>query len=148
MESNMSDGLFGGKPELTEEKKQELLGQNEVLQQEEQELQKQISAEQAGQTPQQQTTSPKGDVQINATKEKGESKGIFNPYINDLLEYNNRREGPILEADERFFFKTVSKIEDNNLSGWDMGVVPLMNKSSKYMLSKQVNAVQNTAFTG
>ena len=90
MESNMSDGLFGGKPELTEEKKQELLGQNEVLQQEEQELQKQISAEQAGQTPQQQTTSPKGDVQINATKEKGESKGIFNPYINDLLEYNNR----------------------------------------------------------
>ena len=58
----------------------------------------------------------------------------------EMLEYNNRREGPILEADERFFFKTVSKIEDNNLSGWDMGVVPLMNKSSKYMLSKQVNA--------
>ena len=57
----------------------------------------------------------------------------------EMLEYNGRREGPILEADERFFFETVSKIEDNNLSGWDMGVVPLMNKSSKYMLSKQVN---------
>ncbi len=58
----------------------------------------------------------------------------------EMLEYNKRREGPILEADERFFFKSVSMIEDNNLSGWDMGVVPLMNKSSKYMLSKQINA--------
>jgi hypothetical protein len=58
----------------------------------------------------------------------------------EMLEHNGRREGPILEADERFFFKTVSKIEDNNQSGWDMGVVPLMNQSSKYMLSKQVNA--------
>ena len=57
----------------------------------------------------------------------------------EMLEYNKRREGPILEADERFF-KSVSMIEDNNLSGWDMGVVPLMNKSSKYMLSKQINA--------
>ena len=58
----------------------------------------------------------------------------------EMLEYNKRREGPILEADERFFFKLVSTVEDNNLSGWDMGVVPLMNKSSKYMLSKQINA--------
>ena len=58
----------------------------------------------------------------------------------EMLEFNGKREGPILEADERFFFKSVSKIEDNNLSGWSMGVVPLMNKSSKYMLSKQVNA--------
>ena len=57
----------------------------------------------------------------------------------EMLEYNKRREAPILEADERFFFKSVSKIEDNNLSGWDMGVVDLMNESSKYMLSKQVN---------
>lgn len=57
----------------------------------------------------------------------------------EMLENNKRREGPILEADERFFYKAVSQIEDNNLSGWDMGVVSLMNKSSKYMLSKQVN---------
>jgi len=58
----------------------------------------------------------------------------------EMLEFNGRREGPILEGDERFFFKSVEKIEDNNLSGWDSGVVPLMNKSSKYMLSKQVNS--------
>lgn len=57
----------------------------------------------------------------------------------EMLEFNKRREGPILEADERFFFKAVRKIEDNNLSGWDMGVVSLLNKSSKYMLAKQVN---------
>ncbi|OUX44356.1 hypothetical protein CBE37_01245 [bacterium TMED277] len=58
----------------------------------------------------------------------------------EMLEFNGRREGPILEGDERFFFKSVEKIEDNNLSGWDSGVVPLMNSSSKYMLSKQVNS--------
>ena len=46
----------------------------------------------------------------------------------EMLENNKRREGPILEADERFFYKAVSQIEDNNLSGWDVGVVPLMNK--------------------
>lgn len=57
----------------------------------------------------------------------------------EMLEFNKRREGPILEADERFFYKSVSKIEDNNLSGWDMGVVGLKNQSSKHMLSKQVN---------
>ena len=92
METNPLDEVFNGKPELTEEKKEELLRQNEVLGQEEQQLQKQLSAEPAGQTPQQQTTSPKGDVQIDVPeeKEKGESKGIFNPYINDLLEHNRR----------------------------------------------------------
>ena len=57
----------------------------------------------------------------------------------EMLEFNKRREGQILEADERFFYKSVSKIEDNNLSGWDMGVVNLKNQSSKHMLSKQVN---------
>jgi hypothetical protein len=58
----------------------------------------------------------------------------------EMLEFNSRREAPILEADERFFFKAVSKIEDNQRSGWDMGVVQLMNKSSQYMLSKQINS--------
>ena len=38
------------------------------------------------------------------------------------------------------FFQSVSKIDDNQLSGWEMGVVPIMNQSSKYMLSKQVNS--------
>ena len=58
----------------------------------------------------------------------------------EMLEFNRRRESSILEADERFFFQSVSKIDDNQLSGWEMGVVPIMNQSSKYMLSKQVNS--------
>ena len=57
----------------------------------------------------------------------------------EMLEYNKRREGPILEADERFFFKTVRELPDNQKSGWDIGVVPLMNRSVKHMLAKQVN---------
>ncbi len=58
----------------------------------------------------------------------------------EMLEFNNRREGPILEGDERFFRKLVEKFEDNNLSNWSAGIVPLMDRSVKYMLSKQVNA--------
>ncbi len=58
----------------------------------------------------------------------------------ELLEFNKRREGPILEGDERFFFKTVEGLPDNQKSGWDIGVVPLMNKSVKHMLAKQVNS--------
>ena len=59
----------------------------------------------------------------------------------ELLEFNNRREGPILEGDERFFFKTVEALPDNQESSWDIGVVPLMNKSVKHMLAKQVNTI-------
>ena len=58
----------------------------------------------------------------------------------ELLEFNNRREGPILEGDERFFFTRVEEIPDNQISNWSMGIVPLMNKSAKSMLSKQVNS--------
>ena len=58
----------------------------------------------------------------------------------ELLEFNKRREGPILEGDEKFLFKIVEKLPDNQLSNWDIGVVPLMNKSVKHMLAKQVNS--------
>ena len=58
----------------------------------------------------------------------------------ELLEFNNRREGPILEGDERFFFTRVKEIPDNQISNWSIGIVPLMDKSAKSMLSKQVNS--------
>ena len=58
----------------------------------------------------------------------------------ELLEFNNRREGPILEGDQRFFFKLVEIIPDNNLSNWDVGTPFLRNKSSKVMLSKVTNS--------
>ena len=58
----------------------------------------------------------------------------------EMLEFNNRREGPIFEGDERFFFKKVDKLEDNQISGWSIGVVDLMNQNAKHMLAKQVNS--------
>ena len=58
----------------------------------------------------------------------------------ELLEFNNRREGPILEGDERFFFTLAEKLPDNNISNWSIGLVPILNKSIKAMLAKQVNA--------
>jgi hypothetical protein len=58
----------------------------------------------------------------------------------ELLEFNKRREGPILEGDERFFWKRIEKLPDNQLSNWSIGVVPLFNKSAKHMLAKQVNS--------
>jgi hypothetical protein len=58
----------------------------------------------------------------------------------EMLENNNRREGPILEADQKFFFKLVSNIPDNQLSNWSVGTPILRSKSAKAMLSKQTNA--------
>ena len=58
----------------------------------------------------------------------------------ELLEYNNRREGPILEGDQKFFFELVKNIPDNNLSNWSVGTPFLRTKSSKVMLSKLTNA--------
>ena len=58
----------------------------------------------------------------------------------ELLEKNNRREGPILEGDQKFFFKVVEDIPDNQLSNWSVGMPHLRNKSSKVMLSKLTNA--------
>ncbi len=58
----------------------------------------------------------------------------------ELLEFNKRREGPILEGDQKFFFETVKDIPDNQLSNWSVGVPFLRNQTSKVMLSKLTNA--------
>lgn len=58
----------------------------------------------------------------------------------ELLEFNNRREGPILEGDQKYFFSLVNKIPDNNLSNWSVGLPKLRSKSAKAMLSKSTNA--------
>ena len=57
----------------------------------------------------------------------------------ELLKYNNREEGPILEADERFFFKIIEDLPDNQLSNWSMGIPKIRNKIIKAMLTKQSN---------
>ncbi len=80
-------------------------------------------------------------IKVNSRINEANSPMIFQEKAaKELLEFNNRREGPILEGDERFFFKTVEGLPDNQKSGWDIGVVPLMNKSVKHMLAKQVNS--------
>lgn len=58
----------------------------------------------------------------------------------ELLEYNNRREGPIFEGDQKYFFKLVQDIPDNNLSNWSVGTPLLRNKSMKVMLAKSTNS--------
>lgn len=57
----------------------------------------------------------------------------------ELLEYHNRREGPILESDQKFFFKLVENIPDNELSNSSAGTPQLRSKSIKTMLAKQLN---------
>ena len=58
----------------------------------------------------------------------------------ELLEFNNRREGPIFEGDQKYFFKLVQDIPDNNLSNWSVGTPKLRNKSMKVMLAKSTNS--------
>ena len=57
----------------------------------------------------------------------------------ELLEYNNRREGPILESDEKYFYKIIENIPDNNLSNWSHRTPYLKTNSSKAMLTKSTN---------
>ena len=79
--------------------------------------------------------------QVNVRINQVETEMMFREKAaKELLEFNKRREGPILEADERFFFKKTKSLPDNQLSNWSIGVVPLMNESVKHMLSKQLNA--------
>ena len=78
---------------------------------------------------------------INARINQTESVMLFQEKAaKELLEFNNRREGPILEGDQKFFFKLVKDIPDNQLSNWDVGTPFLRNQSSKVMLSKLTNA--------
>ena len=81
--------------------------------------------------------SIKVDARVNET----ESIMLFQEKSSkELLEFNNRREGPILEGDQKFFFELVKDIPDSQLSNWSVGTPFLRNKSSKVMLSKLTNA--------
>ena len=58
----------------------------------------------------------------------------------ELLEHNFRREGPILEGDERFVFRLAGKLPDNNLSNASLGMTPLLENGINGMLSRQTNS--------
>ncbi len=80
-------------------------------------------------------------IKVKARVNQTESVMLFQEKASkELLEFNNRREGPILEGDQKFFFETVKDIPDNQLSNWSVGMPNLRNKTSKVMLSKQTNA--------
>ena len=72
------------------------------------------------------------DAEINEVK----SKMMFQEKATkELLEFNLRREGPIFEGDERFFFRLSENIPDNQLSNDSMGVLPLLEKGINAMLA-------------
>ena len=80
-------------------------------------------------------------IKVDARINKAKSIMLFQEKASkELLEYNLRREGPILEANEKYFWNVLKDLPDNQLSNWSAGVVPLMNKSAKYMLAKLTNA--------
>ena len=77
------------------------------------------------------------DVEINEVK----SKMLFQEKATkEMLEFNKRREGPILEGDERFFFKLAKDVPDNQLSNEAIGMMPLLEKGANAMLAKQTNS--------
>ena len=80
-------------------------------------------------------------IKVNARINEANSIMIFQEKAaKELLEFNKRREGPILEGDERFFFKLVENLPDNQLSNWKAGIPELISTSVKAMLAKQTNA--------
>ena len=80
-------------------------------------------------------------IKVNARINQAESVMLFQEKASkELLEFNNRREGPILEADQKHFFKMVDNLPDNQSSNWDLQIPVLENKSIKTMLAKQLNS--------
>ena len=79
-------------------------------------------------------------IKVNARINQAESIMLFQEKASkELLEFNNRREGPILEGDQKFFFKLVESLPDNQLSNWSVGTPHLTGKSIKTMLAKHTN---------
>ena len=77
---------------------------------------------------------------VNSKVNETESIMLFQEKATkELLEFNKRREGPILEGDQKYFFKLVENIPDNNLSNWSVGTPFLRNKTMKVMLAKITN---------
>ena len=80
-------------------------------------------------------------IKVNARINQAESIMLFQEKAaKELLEFNNRREGPILEGDQKFFFKLVDNIPYDQSSNWSVGTPVLRSKSIKAMLAKQTNA--------
>jgi len=78
------------------------------------------------------------EVMINDVK----TKMLFQEKAaKELLEFNLRREGPILEGDERFLYRMIESagLPDNQLSNWEIGIVPLLEDGVNTVFTKQTN---------
>ena len=78
------------------------------------------------------------DVKINDVN----TKMIFQEKAaKELLEFNLRREGPILEGDERFLLRLVeaANLPDNQLSNFSIGAVPLLEAGANAAFARQIN---------
>ncbi len=67
----------------------------------------------------------------------------------ELLEYHKRREGPILEGDEKYMMNFISKVKNNPSVNWSE-IFRLSNLGTKIQLSKQTNSswsIKNNTFT-
>ena len=71
-------------------------------------------------------------IKVQARVNQTESVMLFQEKASkELIEFNNRRGGPILEGDQKFFFKVVEDIPDNQLSNWSVGLPQLKIKVVK-----------------
>ncbi len=67
----------------------------------------------------------------------------------ELLEYNKRREGPILEGDEKYMMSFISKVKNDPGVNWSE-IFRLSDLGTKVQLSKQTNSswsIKNNTFT-
>tara|TARA_B100001123_G_C15325130_1_gene1029297 strand:- start:671 stop:2992 length:2322 start_codon:yes stop_codon:yes gene_type:complete len=79
------------------------------------------------------------DVKLNNVN----TKMIFQEKaVKELLEFNQRREGPIFEGDERFLYRLIeaANLPDNQLSNEEIGAVPLIDAGIRGMFARQTNA--------
>ena len=76
------------------------------------------------------------DATINGIK----SKMLFQEKTEkEMLEYNQRSESPIFEANEKLLMKYIEKFENNNLSNTDIGMLSEMEKVISVLLARQTN---------
>ena len=93
--------------------------------------------------------APRTDI-VNVKINDNNIKMLFQEKIaKEFLEFNRRREGPILEGDEKYMMNFISKVKNNPGIDW-AEIFRLSDLGSKIQLSKQTNSkwsVKNKIFT-
>ena len=83
--------------------------------------------------------APRTEI-VNVTLNNQDIRMLFQEKISkELLEYNKRREGPILEGDEKYMMNFISKIKNNPKVDW-AEIFRLSDLGTKIQLSKQNNS--------